>query len=170
MLLADDLLQDALVLVRKAVGPGIVTELNIRDGGIAVRADRTAFTQVLLNLAGNAAASMAGAGTIRIVLRAHPHDDAPHAQRSARIDVVDTGSGMDRATLERAFEPFFTTKPVGQGTGLGLSVAYGLVKEMGGEIILASAPGRGTTASVLLPEAPQEDRKEDGHHGHHTRH
>jgi PAS domain S-box len=170
VLLADDLLQDALVLVRKAVGPGIVTELNIRDGGIAVRADRTAFTQVLLNLAGNAAASMAGAGTIRIVLRAHPHDDAPHAQRSARIDVVDTGSGMDRATLERAFEPFFTTKPVGQGTGLGLSVAYGLVKEMGGEIILASAPGRGTTASVLLPEAPQEDRKEDGHHGHHTRH
>ena len=170
VLLADDLLRDALVLVRKAVGPGVLTELDIRDGGIAVRADRTAFTQVLLNLAVNAAAAMAGAGVVRIVLRAHRQDGAPQARRSARIDVVDTGGGMDRETVERAFEPFFTTKPVGQGTGLGLSVAYGLVKEMGGEIILDSAPGRGTTASVLLPEAPSDNAQEDDHHVHHTRH
>lgn len=161
---ASTLLRDALVLIRKAVGPGIAMELDAGpgNGGITIRVDRTAFTQVLLNIAGNAAAAMGGTGTIRVVLR----DDRSHtAAPCARIDVIDSGCGMDRTTLERAFEPFFTTKPVGQGTGLGLSVAFGLVKEMGGEIILDSTPGQGTTASVLLPEA-QGDR----HHGNHSRH
>lgn len=159
---AATLLREVLVLIRKAVGPGVVMELEAAAPGIAVLADKTAFTQVLLNLAGNAAAAMGGTGTIRVALRgSRTHTAMP----CARIDIVDSGCGMDRATLERAFEPFFTTKPIGQGTGLGLSVAFGLIKEMGGEIILDSAPGRGTTASVLLPEA-QGDR----HRGQHTHH
>lgn len=149
------LLDDALALVRKAVGPGVDLRVELRDGELRVRADKTAFTQLLLNLAVNAAAAMGGAGTVTIALRAEGTGDG----RRVRIEVADTGCGMDRATLERAFEPFFTTKPVGQGTGLGLSVAYGLVKEMRGDIALESAPGRGTTVVVLLPEA----RGDDGH-------
>ncbi|MDO9712961.1 ATP-binding protein [Paracraurococcus lichenis] len=157
------LLRDALLLVRKALGPGIVIECEPGDHDMPIRVDRTAFTQVLLNLSANAAAAMDGSGTVRLTLEtlsdyATDQADAPaRAGRCVRIAVADTGCGMDSIVLERAFEPFFTTKPVGQGTGLGLSVAYGLVREMGGEISLRSAPGRGTTVSVLLPEA-QGDR------------
>ncbi|HEY0836975.1 MAG TPA: ATP-binding protein [Azospirillum sp.] len=158
---AGQLLGDALALVRKAVGPGIDVTVAVRDGEIPVKADKTTFTQVVLNLAVNAAAAMGGAGTVAIALCGEP---AGRGRRRVRIDVADSGCGMDRATLERAFEPFFTTNPVGQGTGLGLSVAYGLVKDMGGDITLESAPGRGTRVVVLLPEA----RGENGH-GEHTR-
>ena len=68
-----------------------------------------------------------------------------------RMQVIDSGCGMDKATLDRAFEPFFTTKPVGQGTGLGLPVVHGLVREMGATIALASEPGCGTTVTILIP-------------------
>ena len=162
---AQALLQDALVLIRKAVGPGVSIAVADAPCGLRVRADRTAFIQILLNLAGNAAAAMDGSGVIGVGLSTGRMDGPRAGRDCVRIDVTDTGCGMDRATIERAFEPFFTTKPVGQGTGLGLSVAYGLVKEMGGEIILESAPGRGTCASVLLPAADG-----DPDHGNHPRH
>ncbi|WP_041785076.1 ATP-binding protein [Rhodospirillum centenum] len=156
---AAALLRDALVLVRKAVGPGILIRFDDGGGTADIHADRTAFIQVLLNLANNAAAAMGGEGTIDVTLSVGP---APRgAGGQVRIAVADTGCGMDGALLERAFEPFFTTKPVGQGTGLGLSVAFGLVKEMGGEIILESTPDRGTTAIVLLPAV--QGKLEDGH-------
>jgi signal transduction histidine kinase len=75
----------------------------------------------------------------------------PDGNPLVRLRIVDSGCGMDRATLARAFEPFFTTRPVGQGTGLGLSVAQALVTEMRGSLTLESAPGAGTTVTVLLP-------------------
>jgi PAS domain S-box-containing protein len=141
------LLHDSLRLVRQALPPAIVISVATEGQPPPVACDRTKFVQILLNLATNAAAAMDGHGTLRLSLdRAHPD--------MARLRVADTGCGMDKTTLDRAFEPFFTTKPVGQGTGLGLPMIYGLIREMGGTIRLDSEPGRGTTATILLPASP----------------
>jgi signal transduction histidine kinase len=75
--------------------------------------------------------------------------------------VTDTGCGMTKEVLDRAFEPFFTTKPVGQDTGLGLPVVFGLVEEMAGSITLTSQPGEGTTVTILIPCLPEPDHTAD---------
>jgi PAS domain S-box-containing protein len=149
------LLTDSLRLLRQAIPPGVTLSVRVEPDPPRVAMDRTVFAQILLNLATNAAAAMAGRGELTILLDRHVSgsDDGSgrdHA-RWSRLRVIDTGHGMDRATLERAFEPFFTTKAIGQGTGLGLPVVHGLIQEMGGTITLDSAPGRGTTATILLP-------------------
>ena len=82
---------------------------------------------------------------------APPPDRGGDPATWVRLWVRDSGSGMDEATARRVFEPFFTTKDVGRGTGLGLSVSYGIVREHGGWIDVKSAPGQGSTFSVWLP-------------------
>ena len=143
---------------------GADVELVVRlapDAG-RVRADRGQLEQVIVNLALNGRQSMESGGRLRLETAAVLLD-ADYAQRHLGTDirpgpyvllsVSDRGKGMSRETLARAFEPFFTTKPVGQGTGLGLSMAYGIIKQSEGYIWLYSEPGIGTTVKVYLPAA-----------------
>jgi PAS domain S-box-containing protein len=144
----------------------LVTDLDPAIG--RVRADLGQLEQVIVNLALNARQAMESGGRLRletsnVTLDAgysagHPGTDVESGPYVV-LRVSDTGSGMDAATLARAFEPFFTTKPVGQGTGLGLSMAYGIIKQSGGYIWLYSEPGLGTTVKVYLPrESDPADR------------
>jgi signal transduction histidine kinase len=151
------LLQNSLRLVRQAVPPSLELSVRIEGQPPTIAINRTTFVQILLNLVTNAAAAMDGRGELTISL------DEVCGQRDrvfVRLRVVDTGRGMSKTTLGRAFEPFFTTKPVGQGTGLGLAVVYGLIHEMGGTITLDSEPGRGTTVTILIPVALDLDTAE----------
>jgi nitrogen-specific signal transduction histidine kinase/CheY-like chemotaxis protein len=121
--------------------------------------------QVLTNLAVNARDAMPNGGKLIIDCENVNVDTAYAAGTSGlrpgrfvRIRVTDTGTGMDAATLRRAFEPFFTTKPTGQGTGLGLATAYGIVSQAGGDISMYSEPGLGTRVDVLLPASDEEPK------------
>jgi PAS domain S-box-containing protein len=166
------LLNDGLSLIRKAIPQDIVLTTRIGECQREISVDPTAFIQVLLNLATNATAAMDGRGELTIVLDAEQHGtdatDSPKTMGFVRLRVSDTGCGMTEEALDRAFEPFFTTKPVGQGTGLGLSVVYGLIREMGGTIALDSEVGRGTTVTILIPEHKEETS--DGVHLDSRRH
>jgi signal transduction histidine kinase len=110
-----------------------------------VAGDRNKLHQMIVNLVTNAAQAIGEAhGTITLGLRRD-------GDGAARFWVADSGCGMDEATKARVFEPFFTTKAVGTGTGLGLSVVHGIVKEHGGRIAVESTPGHGTRFDVVLP-------------------
>jgi len=135
-----------------------------------VMADATQIEQALLNLATNSMqAALGGQQRIRVRLDTvmldaafvdeHPALRAMHLSGPAltvRLSVSDDGPGMDTATLARIFEPFFTTKPMGEGTGLGLSVVRGILHSHEGAIVVNSRPGRGTTFTLYLPTAPAQ--------------
>jgi two-component system, cell cycle sensor histidine kinase and response regulator CckA len=117
--------------------------------------------QVITNLITNAAQAVgSGAGTITVELALEAARGA--AEPVIRLSVADTGCGMPESVKERIFEPFFTTKPVGEGTGLGLSVVHGIVSEHGGRIAVESRRGRGTRIDVYLPAAPAAAASADG--------
>ena len=130
-------------------------------GAERVRADRTQLEQALLNLVLNARDASAEDGTITISIGetelapggrlGETEDLAPGAY--VVLTVSDTGRGMTAGELARAFEPFYTTKPVGEGTGLGLSMVYGMARQSGGTVTLESEEGRGTAARLYLPVA-----------------
>jgi signal transduction histidine kinase len=116
--------------------------------------DRTQTEQVLSNLVINAIHATTEGGHVSISYgRCHATttDDTAHSVDEIYLRVTDDGRGMDEATLTRVFEPFFTTKDVGEGTGLGLSVAHGIVRDHGGRIEVRSAPQRGSTFTVFFP-------------------
>ncbi len=142
-------------LLRRALRGDIRTELQVPHGLAPVEADPSELELAILNLAVNARDAMEAGGTLTVRAEALVLDgSAAHEGLSGdfvRLAVTDTGTGMDEATQARVFEPFFTTKEVGKGTGLGLAQVYGFMKQSGGLVRLRSAPGEGTTVSLLLP-------------------
>ena len=150
---------EVLRLLRSTLPASVVLDVQIEADTPTVLADPTQIHQILMNLSTNASHAMRGEGTIGVRLERATVDFAAAATVPdlrpgpyALLTVTDTGHGMDPQTLKRIFEPFFTTKPPGEGTGLGLSVAHGIVKEHEGAITASSEPGRGTTFRIYFPE------------------
>jgi signal transduction histidine kinase/ActR/RegA family two-component response regulator len=127
----------------------IAIELDLAPELWPVHADAAQLDLAILNLALNARDAMPRGGAIVLAARNLPGTGG----ESVCIDVRDNGTGMPPEAAARAFEPFFTTKPVGAGSGLGLAQVYGFARQSGGEASIASAPGRGTTVSFVLPRA-----------------
>lgn len=155
---AGELLQGMDELLRHSLGDLTSVQTVVADSLWNTTADPGQLENVILNLAINARDAMAGSGTVTLSARnagpgGHTRECPEHdaGGRYVLIEVTDTGTGMPPEVLERVFEPFYTTKPAGQGTGLGLSMAYGFVKQSGGHIRLQSEVGQGTTVKVFLP-------------------
>ena len=159
--------EESARLLRATLPGRLKLRVDCAAGGVMVLANQTQILQVLINLATNSMQAMReGPGCINMVLdiltlNAMPVSarsqlqslHASHPEHVARLVVSDDGPGMDAATLGRVFEPFFTTKPLGEGTGLGLSVVHGIVQAHGGAIEVQSALGEGTAFTIYLPVA-----------------
>jgi PAS domain S-box-containing protein len=164
------LLEECIGLLRSTVPAGVTLEIALSEQRLFVMADPTQIEQVLMNLCTNAWHSLGGKpGRVAVKLADVELDAATARQLGAglapgayaRIAVEDNGRGMDAATRARIFEPFFTTKPVGEGTGLGLAVAHGIIAAHSGAIRVQTAPGQGSTFEIYLPrsaETPPVDR------------
>ncbi len=144
-------------LVRRTVGPEIAVEVVTTGGMWATLIDASQLENALLNLCINARDAMPGGGRLTIETANRWLDEHAAAERDlspgqyVSLCVTDTGVGMTPEIIARAFEPFFTTKPIGQGTGLGLSMVYGFVRQSGGQVRIYSEVGQGTTMCLYLP-------------------
>ncbi|WP_240539963.1 PAS domain-containing protein [Salinarimonas soli] len=142
-------------LIGSTSGPKIKVVVDAASDLPAALADPNQLEMAILNLAVNARDAMPEGGQLTISARSDDvgrgHLSGLTPGRYVRLSVADTGTGMDEATLKRAVEPFFSTKGVGQGTGLGLSMAHGLAAQLGGVLLIDSRPGLGTTVELWLP-------------------
>lgn len=153
------LIDDAVQLLRRSLPDTIRVVTVVDTPRLYALTDAHQLESALLNLAINARDAMPDGGELRLdacavhlgALAAAAVDVPPGDY--VRLSVTDTGIGMDSATQARVFEPFFTTKRFGSGSGLGLSMVYGFVRQCGGTVILRSTPGQGTQVSLLLPQA-----------------
>jgi PAS domain S-box-containing protein len=159
----NDVIEKVERLLRRTIPKMIHVEVQLDQGLKKVLADPGQIEQILINLAINAKDAMPEGGRISIGTNSVTLDDhyckiCPEVQRGdyVRLVVSDTGHGMTKEVLDRIFEPFFTTKPLGQGTGLGLAMVFGLVKIQGGHITCQSESGKGTTFEIYLPAMEME--------------
>ncbi len=146
-------------MLRRLIGEHIELTLAMNASPCRVEADRGQIEQALLNMAVNARDAMPDGGTLVIGTANHvvdPLHSGPDIEASSyvKLSVGDTGHGMDEDTRTKIFEPFYTTKEIGKGTGLGLFMVYGTVKQIGGSIHVESKPFGGTTLTILLPQVP----------------
>jgi two-component system, cell cycle sensor histidine kinase and response regulator CckA len=145
-------------MLRRLIREDVGLEADRSAVPLTVLADPGQLDQVVLNLALNARDAMPWGGALRIrvgVVSLEPSEAEPLGLRPGRhcyLSVSDTGVGMDEETQRRVFEPFFTTKPAGKGTGLGLSTVYGIVRQSGGAVSIASTLGHGSVFTAYLPE------------------
>ncbi|MCC4620179.1 response regulator [Xanthomonas cassavae CFBP 4642] len=140
-------------MLRRSIGENIVLELDLADATLVAVADANQLENVVLNLVINARDALLGQGSIRVQTTAHTALDDPELDDGeyVAVKVIDNGSGIAPAILNQVFEPFFTTKPIGEGTGLGLSMTYGFARQSGGTARITSQVGEGTTVTLLLP-------------------
>ncbi len=157
------ILGDTEPMLRRLIGEDVRLSVVLAPNLGFVRADPGQLAQVVMNLAVNARDAMPSGGrlaieTSNVVLDESYVRDRPDAQLGphVRLSVSDTGDGMSPTTLSHIFEPFFTTKEPGKGTGLGLAVVFGVVKESGGSVAVQSEPGRGSTFDIYLPRVGAE--------------
>ncbi|WP_183111359.1 response regulator [Xanthomonas campestris] len=140
-------------MLRRSIGENIALELQLAEAPLVAIADANQLENVVLNLVINARDALQGHGTIRIQSAPHIAYNDPELEDGdyVAVNVIDDGSGIDPAILSQVFEPFFTTKPIGEGTGLGLSMTYGFARQSGGTARITSTLGSGTTVALLLP-------------------
>ena len=161
----NQMIKEGLKLLRSSIPTTIDICLKMDPRQAIVFADPTNIHQVLMNLCTNAAHAMRDRGgtlTVTLTLELFRKGVSPAPcglpdGRYAKLQVADTGIGMSEETKERIFEPFFTTKPQGEGTGLGLSVVYGIVKSCGGGIDIECKPGKGTMVTIYLPAVDKRE-------------
>ena len=164
----NEVIMSVSPMLSRLLGPNTTLRHDLDLTIAPIQADKRMVEQVLFNLVINARDAMADGGIITISTnllnkrgKAENHD--PSNSRT-RMTVADTGCGMDKATLRRAFEPFYTTKPVGEGTGLGLTTVYGIVKKHAAQVNIDTRPGEGTrvhidfpvSTELLVTELPEE--------------
>jgi PAS domain S-box-containing protein len=154
-------------MIRRTVGPEIETEVVSIAGLWTTWVDPNQLENALLNLCINARDAMPGGGRLTIETANIWIDERGARERDLTpgqyisLSVTDTGTGMTPETVKRAFDPFYTTKPAGQGTGLGLSMIYGFVRQSGGEVRIYTELGMGTTMSISLPRHHGEEDSAD---------
>lgn len=154
----NEIVKNIGILLSRLIGENIELRKILADKDLVVMADAGQIEQVLMNLATNARDAMPDGGLLTIetghmelndeFIKAH---DYGKPGNYASISITDSGAGMDEKTRERIFEPFFTTKELGKGTGLGLAMVYGIIKQHEGYITVYSGPGKGTTFKIYLP-------------------
>jgi PAS domain S-box-containing protein len=155
------LVGDVVDVLKRTIPPKILLETRLQPKLRLFEGDPNQITHALMNVCLNAVDAIGESGTLTISSEQVTLAASDHAFPSlepgtyVRLRVIDTGVGMDEATIERAFEPFFSTKTRGRGTGLGLAMVYGTVAEHGGIVTLDSSPGKGTTATIDLPALPE---------------
>lgn len=154
----NDVLKDLEEMLPRVIGEDIALTVVLTDAPVTVMADPHQIEQVVLNLAVNAKDAMPRGGRLTLstsvveVTKEYGHEYVKPG-RYMVIAVEDSGAGMGDEVLKKIFEPFYTTKEKGKGTGLGLAVSYGIIKQHNGYVHVASTPGAGTTFEILLPEA-----------------
>jgi len=161
-----DTMVDLAHLLNRLIGERVQLDVTHAPGPQLIRADRRQLEQVIVNLVVNARDAMPDGGKITVQTRSEFLSEELTRDRARLlpgdyvvIEVADTGVGIPEEVVSKIFEPFFTTKKTGEGTGLGLSTAYGIVKQTGGFIFVDSRPNEGTTFSLYFPAASPDDPK-----------
>jgi CheY-like chemotaxis protein len=155
-------IRDSIKLFKAALPRNILVESHLSSEQLLIKANPSQVSQVIMNLYTNAYQAMQkNGGTLTISTDKVELEDKSISNLKrgiyCKISVRDTGHGMDRKTQDRIFEPFFTTKPVGEGTGMGLSVVHGIVRRCDGAVEVESSPGKGACFDVYFPLAQKAD-------------
>ena len=168
----NNIIRDTVELLDRTLPKNIAVDLNLTENPVEIKCDETQIQQVILNLCLNARDAMEEqGGTLSIntwltsydeIIEKQPGTDLFPGEYVA-LSVSDTGTGIDKETLNRIFDPFFTTKEIGKGSGLGLAMVYGIMKNLAGTIMVESELGQGTTFTLYFPRAYNEVKDESIH-------